>query len=246
MGVLFAMPTDSVYVLATLCLIVVVSEALVRQTPLRHIGTAVLVILATALAANLGLLPAGSTPEAPVPVYDGIFAYVAPLAIFWILLRVNLRSVLDAGLPAVTLFLIGMAGTAIGVVAGMAAVGGPSTIGPLFGAVGGMFAGTYTGGSVNFNAVALHYDVVRDGVLYAGAVVVDNIITTVWIAATLVLPRLLLRVWPRSRVRLWRQRLGPPRGAGPRHRGRHGGDPPARPRRRRRCSGSARSGSASG
>lgn len=190
-----SMPTDSVYVLAALCLIVVVSEMLVRRTGLRHIGTAVLVILVTAVAANLGLLPAGSTAEAPVPVYDGIFAYIAPLAIFWILLRVNLRSVLDAGFPAVALFLLGMVGTGLGVIAGMAVVDGAQSIGPSFAAVGGMFGGTYTGGSINFNAVALEYDVVRDGVLYAGSVVVDNIVTTVWMAATLALPRLLAPVW---------------------------------------------------
>ncbi|MEL6615898.1 MAG: DUF819 family protein, partial [Bacteroidota bacterium] len=183
------MPTDSVYVLATLCLVVVVSEVLVRRTALRHLGTALLVILVTAVAANTGILPAGSTPEAPVPVYDGVFAYLAPLAIFWILLRVDLRSVLKAGVPALGLFLLGMVGTGLGVLAGMALVDGPRTLGPSFAAVGGMFGGTYTGGSINFNAVALEYDVVRDGVLYAGAVVVDNILTTVWMAATLVVPR---------------------------------------------------------
>lgn len=190
------MPTDSVYVLAALCLIVVVSEVLVRRTPLRHLGTALLVILVTALAANIGLMPAGSTPEAPVPVYDGVFAYLAPLAIFWILLRVDLRSVLKAGVPALGLFLLGMVGTGLGVLAGMALVDGPNTLGPSFAAVGGMFGGTYTGGSINFNAVALEYDVVRDGVLYAGAVVVDNILTTVWMAATLLFPRILARFWP--------------------------------------------------
>ncbi|NNF57663.1 MAG: DUF819 family protein [Rhodothermaceae bacterium] len=203
------MPTASLYVLAVLCLIVVGSEVLVRKTALRHLGTAVLVILATAVVANLGILPAGSTAEAPVPVYDGIFAYLAPLAIFWILLRVNLRSVLQAGLPMVALFLIGSAGTTLGVLAGMAAVGGPNAIGPLYAAVGGMFTGTYTGGSVNFNAVALHYEVVREGVLYAGSVVVDNILTTVWMVATLALPRLLAPLWPRRDGVLLPERAAP-------------------------------------
>jgi uncharacterized membrane protein len=53
---------------------------------------------------------------------------------------------------------------------------------------------------VNFNALALHYDVVRDGVLYGGSVVVDNIMTTVWMVGTLAAPRLLAAVWAR-RVR---------------------------------------------
>ena len=190
------MPTDSLYVLAVLCLIVAASEALVRRTPLRHIGTAVLVILVTAVAANVGVLPAGSTEAAPVPVYDDIFATLAPLSIFWILLRVRLRDVASVGGPGLVLFAAGAAGTALGVIAGMAVLGGPRVFGPLGAAVGGMYAGTYIGGSINFNAVALTYDVVRQGGLYAGAVVVDNVITMVWMAATLAMPRLLAPLWP--------------------------------------------------
>lgn len=189
---------DSLWVLAVLCFIVVISEWLVRKTFLRHLGTALLAIIVTAIVANLGIIPAGSTQEAPVPVYDGIFAYVAPLAIFWLVLPVNLRSLLRAGLPMIALFLIGAAGTAIGVFVGMWLVNGAESIGPLYRALGGMFAGTYIGGSVNFNAVALEYDVVRDGLLYGGAVVVDNIATTVWMIGSLALPRLLHPVWRTS------------------------------------------------
>jgi uncharacterized membrane protein len=77
-------------------------------------------------------------------------------------------------------------------------VRGAETIGPLHGAVAGMFAGTYIGGSVNFNAIALEYGVVREAGLYGGSVVVDNIVTAVWIAVTLAAPRLLASVWVRS------------------------------------------------
>lgn len=189
------MITNSLYVLATLCLIVVLSEWLVRNTFLRHFGTALLVILVTAVVANMGILPAGSTSERPVPAYDSIFAYVAPISIFWLLLRVNLRDVLKAGVPMVILFLIGSLGITFGIVFGMWLVNGSKHIGELFPAVGGMFVGTYTGGSINFNAVALSYDVVRDGVLYGGSVVVDNIITTIWMVVSLSLPRILAPYW---------------------------------------------------
>jgi len=132
-------------------------------------------------------------------VYDAIFAFVAPVALFWLLLSVNLRDVLKAGAPLVLLFLLGAAGTLGGALLGMWLVGGEATIGPLHHAVAGMFTGTYTGGSVNFNAVALEYGVVRDGVLYSGSVVVDNIVTTVWIAATLAIPRTMAVAWRRRR-----------------------------------------------
>jgi uncharacterized membrane protein len=184
------------YVLTVLSLIIFVSEWLCRRGVFRHIGSALMVIAFGAIAANAGIIPAGSTAEAPVGAYDTIFASVAPIAIFWLLLPVNLRDVLKAGGPLVALFLVGALGTTAGAVVGMRIVGGAETVGPLSHAVAGMFTGTYTGGSVNFNAIALEYGVVRDGVLYAGSIVVDNIVTTIWIIVTLAAPRLLVAVWP--------------------------------------------------
>lgn len=192
--------SDSLFVAAVLCGLVALSEWLVRKTPARHIGSALLVILLTAVVANLGLIPTGSTAEAPVPVYDGIFSILAPLSIFWLLLAVDLRAVLRAGPAVVGMFLVGTAATVVGVLVGMGVVKGPETIGPSFNALGGMFAGTYTGGSLNFNAVAIGYRVMEDGPLFAGAVAVDNIVTTVWIMATLALPRLLIPLWPTRTV----------------------------------------------
>jgi len=191
------MTTDSLYVFGILSAFVVLSELLVRRTFMRHLGSALLVILITALAANTGLLPAGSTPQRPVPAYDFIFSTVAPLAIFWLLLPVNLRDVLKAGVPMIGLFLFGSLATAIGVICGMWIIDGPTVIGESWQALGGMFVGTYTGGSVNFNALALNYGVVEDGILYGGAVVVDNIMTTVWMIVTLAIPRLFAHIWPK-------------------------------------------------
>ncbi|MEM1448661.1 MAG: DUF819 family protein [Planctomycetota bacterium] len=183
-------------VLAVLALNVALAEWLCRRTPLRHLGTALLVILLTALVANLGLVP---TYSGDVAVYGGIFGYVAPLGIFWLLLGVRLGEVLRAGRAMIGLFLLGSAGTAVGVLIAMRAVGGEEAFGANFAALGGMFVGTYTGGSVNFNAVALHYGVVEEGVLYAGATAVDNLMTTLWMAVNLLVPRIFGRRWPRRR-----------------------------------------------
>ncbi len=188
--------TESITIAAVLCLAVVAAEWLGRHTPAKRLGSALLVILLVAVAANLGVVPAGSTAEAPVPVYDVVFSHLAPLAIFWLMLRVNLRDVPAAGPVMIATFLLGSLGTVLGVVAGMAAIDGAQVLGAHHGAIGGMFVGTYTGGSINFNAVALHYGVVSDGALFAGAVVVDNIMTTVWMIACIALPKLLARWWP--------------------------------------------------
>jgi uncharacterized membrane protein len=180
--------TDPLYVLAGLALIVAISEWLVRKTALRHLGTALVVILVTAVAANTGIMPSYSDG---VPIYDGIFKYVAPLAIFWLLLRVSLQSVIRAGRAMMSLFLLGSLGTFVGVLVGMRVVGGQEAFGSDYAALAGMFVGTYTGGSINFNAIALEYGVVEDGLLYAGATAIDSLMTTVWMALTIALPRLM-------------------------------------------------------
>jgi uncharacterized membrane protein len=177
---------------------VAASEWLCRKAFFRHIGSALVVIVFGAVLANLGAIPAGSTEQAPVPAYDAIFSVVAPVSIFYLLLSVNLHSILKVGLPLISLFCVGALGSVVGAIGVMHLVRGAETIGPLHGAVAGMFAGTYIGGSVNFNAIALEYGVVREAGLYGGSVVVDNIVTAVWIAVTLAAPRLLASVWVRS------------------------------------------------
>ncbi|MDA0682867.1 MAG: DUF819 family protein [Bacteroidetes bacterium] len=189
--------TDSIYIIGALSAVIFLTELLVRKTWMKHLGTAILVIVFTAVLANLGLLPTGSTADNPVPAYDFIFSTIAPLAIFWLLLPVNLRDILKAGKKLILFFLFGSMATAVGVFVGMWVIDGAETIGPLYNALGGMFVGTYTGGSVNFNSIGLHYNMMQEGVLYGGAIVVDNIITTFWMITTLSIPKLLSHVWPK-------------------------------------------------
>lgn len=187
--------TETLPLLAALALVVALGEVLARHTPLRHLGSALVVILVAAVAANLGLLP---TYSSEVPLYGAIFGEVAPLAIFWLLLGVRLGEVLRAGGAALVLFGVGALGTTVGVLAGMALVDGAEVFGEAHRALGGMFVGTYTGGSVNFNAIALEYAVVESATLYAGSAAVDNLMTTLWMATNLLVPRLLGARWPRG------------------------------------------------
>lgn len=179
---------DSRLVLAVLALCVVICEWLGQRPGFRHAGSSLLVIVLAAILANLGLIPAGSTPEHPVPVYDAVFAHGAPLAIFWLVLRVDLRRTLAAGLPLLLMFGVGAVGTVLGVASGLLMLG-PDAFGPSTAALGGMFAATYVGGSANFNALALHYDLVRQGTLYAGTVAVDAGLTALWMVVTIAIPR---------------------------------------------------------
>lgn len=86
--------SSPLFVLAILCLLAVLSEWLVRHTFCKPFGTALLVILLTAVVANAGLLPSASNAS---PVYDVIFSYVAPVSIFFLLLEVSLKNLRQAG-----------------------------------------------------------------------------------------------------------------------------------------------------
>ncbi|GAB3641556.1 DUF819 family protein [Spirosoma arcticum] len=186
---------DPLAILAVLMGNILVADWLTRFPVFRQLGTSLTVIILTAVTANLGLIP--TSTNAP-PLYDGIFTYLAPISIFFLLLAVDLRSLKRAGSPMVLCFFIGAAGTMLGVLAGMWAVAGPEGFGKLYYALGGMFAGTYTGGSSNLNAIALHYGVNKAGNLYAAAIATDNIVTALWMGVTLLLPQLLDRYFPRQ------------------------------------------------
>jgi uncharacterized membrane protein len=187
---------NSLYILTLLCANVVLAEWLAKYPFFRPMGAALIVIITTAITANIGLIPSSSVP---VPVYDGIFSYLAPLSIFFLMLKANLRSLRKAGGTMLSLFLLGSVGTITGVVISMKLFNAQQTLGELYYALAGMFTGTYIGGSVNFNAVALHYGVSKEGTLYAATTAADNIITALWMIATLALPKFFNRLYPRHK-----------------------------------------------
>lgn len=187
---------EPVYILTILLLLIVGSEWLARTRFFKHIGSVLIVIILAAIVANIGIIPSSQSPPA---IYDGIFTYAAPLGIFFLLLEVKLKDLRFAGLPMISMFLVGAAGTAVAAIVGYKIVSPQEQV-PLAHAVAGMYTGTYSGGSANLNAVALAYGVNKDGVLYAAINAVDNILTTVWIGLTLVLPKVLQRYFPRKKA----------------------------------------------
>ena len=179
--------SSPIYILAVLAGCVFASEWLLRYKLFKKLGAALLAILLTMLVANAGLLPTGGNP-----VYDGIFAYIAPGAIFLLLLDVNLGELKKVGLPMLLLFLVGTAGTTLGVICAVMIIPDSGIFEGNYAALAGMIAGTYTGGALNFNAVALHFNVMEDGLLYTSAIAVDNLFTSVWMFVTLILPRIMM------------------------------------------------------
>ncbi len=191
------MLNDNFSVLLALLVLIFFSDKLAKTRLGKGLGAAIIVIILGAIAANLNLIPSASNS---IQLYSVIFHYIAPLSIFYLTLGVNLAKIKKAGLPMLTLFVLGSLGTVVGVFIADLIVQPETVINELAAPIGGMFAGTYTGGSINFNAVALHYKVNESGVLYAGSVAVDNMYTAIWILATLAIPKTLQRFWPSEKI----------------------------------------------
>lgn len=188
---------NPVYVLTVLCLMVILSLYAAKTKWGRPMGAALLVIVFTAVVANLKLIPSASNT---IPLYDAIFSYLAPISIFFLLLGANLRSIKKAGAPMIGLFLIGSLATVLGILVSWYLVSPQNVLGDDGKILAGMLTGTYTGGSVNFNAVALAYDFQERGTLYAGAIAVDNVITAIWVIVTIAFPVLLRRFFKDKKI----------------------------------------------
>ena len=184
--------SNTVYVLLMLCLMIILSLYVGKTKLGKQLGSALLVILFTAIIANLKLIPSASNS---IELYSIIFEYIAPISIFFLLLNVNLVSIKKAGLPMITLFIVGSLSTTLGILISWIIISPENVLGSDAKVIAGMLTGTYTGGSVNFNAVALEYGFQKKGILYAGTVAVDNVVTTIWILATLTFPLILSKIW---------------------------------------------------
>jgi len=160
----------------------------------RIVGGALLVIILVAVLANLGVVPLAS---ADVPVYNQLLGVAAPMSIFLLLLNARLGSLLQAGGPMLAMFAFAAIGTVAGVLVAGWLLDASTWMGDWYAPLSGMFAATYIGGGANFNALALHFDVMESGNLYAAAAVADHVLTVVWIAVLLIFPRLVGRILPK-------------------------------------------------
>ena len=188
--------SDPIYVTAFLLLLIIISEWLGQKKFFRHLGSGLIVIILAAVFANLHFIP--SSQNAPA-LYDKVFEYVAPLGIFFLLLDVKLKNLRYAGIPMLATFLLGAACSVIGALISYHIISPQTHYINHANAVAGMYTGTYIGGSANLQAVAVQYGVTKDGTLFAAINAVDNIITTLWIMATLILPSVLQKFFPRKK-----------------------------------------------
>lgn len=151
----------------------------------KALGASLIVIALGALVSNLGLVPATS------PVYDVITGPMTSLAIVWLLLAVDLRALKAAGPKMLGAFALAVLSTATGALIAAAVLG--ATLGDDTWRLAGVMTGTYAGGSLNFVAVGRAVEL-RDA-MYTAAVASDNVLTALWMGATLMLPLWLRKRW---------------------------------------------------
>lgn len=150
-----------------------------RQSRLVWLSPPMTALSAVVVLANLGIMPLSGE----LAVTSLLSGPMLAAAIFLLLLQADLRGVLAVGPGLLFAFTGGCLAVTLGAFVAASLPVLASLIGPMFAEVAGMFAGTYTGGAVNFNTLAASYGVDRSGLVFLGATAIDNIYTALWILA---------------------------------------------------------------
>ncbi|MCB0272190.1 MAG: DUF819 family protein [Bdellovibrionales bacterium] len=171
-------------VLVSISLVVVLSLFLEKKYRwARSFGSVLLAITLGIVFSNLNLLPHTSA------MYDGIFSYVVPMAIFFILLGVRIDELRKAGPTMLLAFALGSITVLLGVFMGLFFFYG--FMGENAHQIAAVFTGTYIGGRVNFVAIGTALNVPAD--ILAGAAAADNVTTALWMIVCIVVPKHLLK-----------------------------------------------------
>ena len=156
---------DNIFgLLAALLAICALATGLERTRWGQRLSGAGIILLVAIVAAHFGVLPRRA------PLYGAIWTYMVPLAIALFLLKADLVKVFSEGGRVLVAFLIGMAGTVFGAWLATLLV----DLGPTEAEIAAVFTATYTGGSLNFVAVAeaVSFD---DSSQLSAALAIDNI-----------------------------------------------------------------------
>lgn len=139
---------------------------------------AIIALVLMMLLANLNVIPTNA------PAYDAVWGYVVPLAVPLLLFQCDLKRIGKETGRLLIVFLVSSVGTIAGAIIAGFLFG--SKIPEVQAAVA-MFTGTYTGGSVNFAAMAEQYG--QTGTPFAAAAVVaDNLLMVLYFFLLIAMP----------------------------------------------------------
>ena len=154
-----------------------------------HFTGAVIAILGAILAANLGLIPHSA------PAYSFVFTYIVPVLIPLFLFQADLKRLLFETGRTTAAFLLATVGTVAGVTVavlaldlGALAPGAPLSGAAREGAIAGLFASTYIGGSVNYAALGEITGLSEDASFFSAATAADNLFSAVYLGLLALLP----------------------------------------------------------
>jgi uncharacterized membrane protein len=145
------------------------------------ISGAIIALLGALILSNFHIIPLES------PVYDAVWDYVVPLAIPLLLFNSNIVKIWKESGRLLIIFLISSIGTVAGTVVAFSIF---KEIIPNIHLVATMISASYTGGGVNFAAMASRFEV--PGEIVSSTVVADNILMAVYILLLMSLPAIKL------------------------------------------------------
>ena len=144
----------------------------------------VLALVLMMILANFRVIPTDA------PAYDNVWSYVVPLAVPLLLFNCDIRKIGRETGKLLVVYLLSSAGTVAGALLGAFALG---KYVPELKAFSAMFTGTYTGGSVNFTAMADAF--LTDKKLISAGVVADNLLMAIYFFVLIAIPGI---VWFRN------------------------------------------------
>ena len=138
---------------------------------------AIIALAGAMLLSNTGVIPLES------PVYDTVWTYVVPLAIPLLLFQSNVVKVWQESKRLLIIFLISTIGTVAGTITAFFIL---KDVIPQSNHISAMLSGSYTGGGVNFAAMATRFDVAEETV--SSTVVADNLLMVLYFFVLITIP----------------------------------------------------------
>jgi uncharacterized membrane protein len=192
---LLIQPQQSFYILALLLFAVAFGIYGEHKGWFKLISGALVTIIVGVILTSARILPNGSDPGLDVPVYNFAFKYLVLFSIPLLLFNADFRKILKSSGKLMIIFLIGSLSVTVGSVIAYYLI----DLGPETYKLSAAYTATYTGGSVNFIAVADSFDFIESD-LFAASIVVDNVVTILFIVLLFYLPKLYGKIEEKEKV----------------------------------------------
>src|SRR5699024_7305056 len=141
------------------------------------ISGAIIALVGAILLSNAGVIPTESS------VYDAVWNVIVPLAIPLLLFHVNFKKIWQESGKLLIIFFISSVGTVAGTIISFFVLKDHI---PYLEKIGAMMSASYTGGGVNFAAMAAKYD--TPGEMVSATVVADNLMMALYFVILMIIP----------------------------------------------------------